>query len=65
MVMIELVQRHICRTQSGVSAHELHVFRGYIIKGVMIHDAQPSRTRLVAFSIVVPCNGRLLQSVSW
>ena len=41
IVMTELVMRNICRIQSGVNAHELHVFRGYDMSGATIHEVQP------------------------
>jgi len=39
-VMIELVNRIICKIQSGVSVHELQVLRGYDMSGATIHDVQ-------------------------
>lgn len=55
MVMIELVHKTICEIQSGVSAHEVQVVRGYIINGMMIHDAQPSRARVLLLLMAGSC----------
>jgi hypothetical protein len=51
--MTESVMSNSCRIQRGVNVHEDQVFRGYIMSGATIHDAQLWRARVMAVGLVV------------